>query len=147
MNKDSGSSGVGIETARDSAARNSRTGFTQKLLQKRSLTAQEAKTTLVGESPFSDLHATRIMTNSVQLTHGFGRVKFGTALRGLVLDTDDFGPVLDVHQVDLDQPGLDKSHAAVGIAGCSNIFCGKGVPQSSSRGQFVCSFITVRFKW
>ena len=68
MKKDSGSSRVGIETGtgRGTTLREmSRTGFAQKLLQKRSLSTQEAKTTLVGESPFSDLYTANVMTNSV----------------------------------------------------------------------------------
>ena len=108
-----------------------RTGLAQELLQKHSFTTQEAQTTLVGESPFFDLHATKIMTNSVKLTHGFGRVKFGTALRGLGR-VDAFGSVLDVQQVYLDQPGLNKSYSEVCVAGCRDKLHGKGISQSSS---------------
>ena len=35
------------------------------------------------------------MSNSVSPGHGFGRVKLGTALRGLGLRVDGFGPVLE----------------------------------------------------
>ena len=66
-------------------ARCGRTGFSQELLQKRSLSTQQAKTTFVGESPFSDLYTAEVMTESVQLRHGLVRVKLGTALRGLAL--------------------------------------------------------------
>ena len=82
MKKDSGSSGAGAETEAG-VARSGRTGFSQELLQKRSLSTQEAKTTLVSEPPFSDLYTAEIMADSVQLGHGFGRVKLGTALRAL----------------------------------------------------------------
>ena len=72
-----------------------RTRLVQELLQKRMLSTQEAKTTLVGEPPFSDLHAAKIVANCVQLTHGLSRIKFGTAFRGLGLHVDGFDPVLD----------------------------------------------------
>ena len=105
MKKDSGSSGAGAETGAGrgkNAARICKTGFSQELLQKSSLTTQKAKTTLVGEPPFSDLYTAEIVSNSVQLGHGFGRVKLGTAHRGLGLRVDGFDSLLDVQKVDLD---------------------------------------------
>ena len=68
------------------------------------------------------------MTDPVQLRHGFVRIKLGAALRGLGPDTNSFGSVLDVDQVNLDQPGLNESDAKVCVAGCSNMFHGEGVP-------------------
>ena len=65
------------------------------------------------------------MTNSVLLTHGLVGVKLGTALRGLDLSTHSLGSVLNVHQVNLDQPGLDKSHPTVGVASRSDVLHGK----------------------
>ena len=66
------------------------------------------------------MNAPKIMTDSVKLTHGFVGVKLGTALRSRMPDTDRLGPVLDVHQVNLDQPGLDEPHAVVGVARMKN---------------------------
>ena len=68
MKKDSGSSDVGIETgtSRGTTLREvAEQGLPRSCFKKRPLSTQEAKTTLVGESPFSDLHAAKIMTNSV----------------------------------------------------------------------------------
>ena len=42
------------------------------------------------------------MTDPVQKRHGHVRVKLGTALSGLGLRVDSFGPVLDRQQVSLD---------------------------------------------
>ena len=98
--------------------------LTQELLQEKSLTTQETETAFVGESSFSDLNALKVMADSVELTHSFVRVKLGAALKGRVLDTDCLGPVLDVHQVNLDQSGLDEPHKVVGVSCCGHIFHG-----------------------
>ena len=66
------------------------------------------------------------MSNFVQLGHGFGRVKLGTAHRGLGLRVDGFDSVLDVQKVDLDQPGLDKSRTEVCATGCCDVLHGEG---------------------
>ena len=50
-----------------SAARCCKTGLSKELFQEGPVTTQEAKTAFVGESPFSNLHATKAMANHVQL--------------------------------------------------------------------------------
>ena len=50
----------------------------------------------VGDSHLSNLYTAEVMTDSVQLRHGFVRVKLGAAHRGLGLSVNSFGSVLDV---------------------------------------------------
>ena len=88
------------------------------------------------------------MTDAIQLGLGFGRGQTWRGAQGpWSRRADGFGPVLAVQQVFLDQLGLNKPHSTVCVAGCGNILHGEGVPQSSSRGQFVCSLVTMCFQW